>query len=104
MKTLIATRRARVGNRVPDPGPWLFTSQRPDRPALPETVTHRLRRVGPPAPTAAAVLHLAGQMRPAVVGELLGLGRTAVREWSTLAARPWADHVADRLGHRPDRS
>jgi hypothetical protein len=99
MKSLIATRRARVGKHVPNPGPWLFPSQHPDRPALPETITHRLQRLGiqPSAYRASALLHLAGQMPPAVLGQLLGLGRTAVQEWSTLAARPWAGYVADRL-------
>jgi hypothetical protein len=36
-------------------------------------------------------------MPPAVLGQLLGLGRTAVQGWSTLAARRWASYVADRL-------
>jgi hypothetical protein len=30
-----------------------------------------------------------------------GLGRTAVQEWSALAARPWASYVADRLAEQP---
>ena len=102
--TLIVTRRARVGKRVPDPGPWLFPSQHPDRPALPETITHRLQRIGvqPTAHRASALLHLAGEMPPAVLGDLLGLGRTAVHDWSTLAARPWASYVADRLAEPHD--
>lgn len=64
LTTLIAIRRARVGKRVPDPGPWLFPSQHPDRPALPETITHRLQRIGvqPTAHRASALLHLAGEM------------------------------------------
>jgi len=104
MRTLIATRHARVGKRVSDPGPWLFPSQHPDRPALPETITHRLQRVGiqPSAHRASALLHLAGEMPPAVLGDLLGLGRTAVQDWSTLAARPWASYVADRLAKPRD--
>jgi hypothetical protein len=104
MKRLIATRRAQVGKRVADPGPWLFPSQHPDRPALPETITHRLQRVGvqPSAHRASALLHLAGEMPPAVLGDLLGLGRTAVQDWSTLAARPWASYVADRLAEPHD--
>ena len=71
----------------------------PDRPALPETFTRRLQRLGiqPSAHRAAALLHLAGQMPPAMLGDLLRLRRTAVQEWSTLAARPWAGYVADRL-------
>jgi hypothetical protein len=104
VQTLIATRRARVGTHISDPGPWLFPSQHPDRPALPETITHRLQRVGiqPSAHRAAALLHLAGELPPAVLGDLLGLGRTTVQEWSTLAARPWATYIAERLGDSPD--
>jgi hypothetical protein len=106
MRTLIATRHARVGKRVSDPGPWLFPSQHPDRPALPETITHRLQRVGvqPSAHRASALLHLAGEMPPAVLGDLLGLGRTAVQDWSTLAGRPWAGYIADRLAGARDRA
>ncbi len=104
VKTLITTRRARVGKHVTDPGPWLFPSQHPGRPALPETITHRLQRVGiqPSAHRAAALLHLAGELPPAILGDLLGLGRTAVQDWSTLAARPWASYVADRLDGASD--
>lgn len=104
VKTLIATRRARVGTHISDPGPWLFPSHHPDRPALPETITHRLQRVGiqPSSYRAAALLHLAGELPPAILGDLLGLGRTAVQEWSTLAARPWATYVADRLDGASD--
>jgi hypothetical protein len=102
VKTLIDTRRAKVAKRVADPGPWLFPSQHPDRPALPETITHRLQRLGiqPSAHRAAALLHLAAELPPAVLSDLLGLGRTAVQDWSTLAARPWASYVADRIGER----
>jgi hypothetical protein len=97
--TLLATRRARVAKRITDVGPWLFPSQHPDRPALPATITHRLQRLGiqPSSYRAAALLHLAGQMPPAVLGGLLGLGRTAVQDWSALAGRPWASYVANRL-------
>jgi hypothetical protein len=99
VKALIAARRAKVAKRVTDPGPWLFPSQHPDRPALPETITHRLQRVGiqPSAHRAAALLHMAAELPPALLSDLLGLGRTAVQEWSTLAGRPWAGYVADRL-------
>jgi hypothetical protein len=101
VRQLIATRRTKVAKRITAPGPWLFPSQHPDRPALSETITHRLQRVGiqPTAHRAAALLHLAAELPPAVLGGLLGLGRTAVQEWSTLAARPWASYVADRLIH-----
>jgi hypothetical protein len=97
--TLLATRRARVAKRITDPGPWLFPSQHPDRPALPATVSHRLQRLGiqPTSYRAAALLHLAGEMPPAVLGDVLGLGHTAVQDWSTLAGRSWASYAADRL-------
>src|SRR6266508_2228749 len=45
---------------------------------------------------------LAGELPPAILGDLLGLGRTAVQDWSTLAARPWASYVADRLDGASD--
>jgi hypothetical protein len=104
IKALIAARRAKVAKRVTDPGPWLFPSQHPDRPTLPETITHRLQRVGiqPSAHRAAALLHMAAELPQALLSELLGLGRTAVQEWSTLAGRPWAGYVADRLAEPSD--
>jgi hypothetical protein len=86
------------GWRVATRHPWLFPSQHPDRPALPATITHRLQRLGiQPSSRAAALLHLAGEMPPAVLGDLLRLGHTAVQDWSTLAGRPWASYAADRL-------
>jgi hypothetical protein len=96
---LLATRGARVAKRISDPGRWLFPSQHPDRPALPATITHRLQLLGiqPSSYRAAALLHLAGEMPPAVLGDLLGLGHTAVQDWSTLAGRPWASYATDRL-------
>lgn len=102
VKSLMTTRRAKVAKRVADPGPWLFPSQHPDRPALPETITHRLQRLGiqPSAYRAAALLHLAAELPPAVLSDLLGLGRTAVQDWSTLAARPWASYAAERIGEQ----
>lgn len=102
--TLLATRRARVAKRITDPGPWLFPSQHPDRPALPATITHRLQRLGiqPSSYRAAALLHLAGEMPPAVLGDLLGLGHTAVQDWSTLAGRTWVGYAADRLAEAHD--
>jgi hypothetical protein len=103
VRDLVATRHPRVAKRVPDPGPWLFPGHHPDRPALAATIAHRLRRLGirPSAHRAAALLHLAGQMPPALLGDLLGLGRSAVQEWSALAARPWASYIGDRLAERP---
>ena len=100
---LLAARRPRTAKRVTDPGRWLFPSHHPDRPALPETITHRLQRIGvqPTAHRASALLHLAAEMPPALVSDLLGLGRTAAQAWSTLAARPWAAYVADRLTDQP---
>lgn len=104
LKALVAARRARTGKHVTTPGPWLFPSQHPDRPPLPETITHRLQRIGiqPTAQRTAALLHLASELPPALIADLLGLGRTATQEWSTLAARPWASYVADRLDDPPD--
>jgi hypothetical protein len=99
LRTLLATRRARTAKHVTNPGPWLSPSQHPDRPALPETITHRLQRVGiqPTAHRTAALLQLAGELPPAILGDLLGLGRTTIQEWSSLAGRPWASYIADRL-------
>ena len=99
LRTVLATRRSRVAKRITDPGPWLFPSQHPHRPILPETITHRLQRIGvqPTAQRSAALLHLAAELPPAVLSDLLGLGRTATQAWSTLAARPWASYVADRI-------
>jgi integrase/recombinase XerC len=70
-----------------------------DRPVLPATITHRLQRLAiqPSSYRAAALLHLAGEMPPIVLGDILGLGHTAVQDWSTLAGRPWASYAADRL-------
>jgi hypothetical protein len=92
------------GDRVTDPGPWLFPSQHLDRPALPETITHRLERIGIQSSThrAAALLHMAAELPPALLSDLLGLGRTAVQQWSTLAGRPCAGHIADRLHDKRD--
>lgn len=61
--------------------------------------THRLQRVGiqPTAHRTAALLQLAGELPPAILGDLLGLGRTAVQEWSNLAGRPSASYLAERL-------
>ena len=99
LRQLVATRRPLVGAHVTDPGPWLFPGKHPGRPVLPATITSRLQRVGiqPAAQRTAALLHLAGEMPPALLGQLLGLGRTAVHEWSTLAGRPWAGFLAARL-------
>jgi hypothetical protein len=53
VNTLIDTRRAKVAKRVANPGPWLFPSQHPDRPALPEpSPTGPNASVSSPAPTA----------------------------------------------------
>ncbi len=55
MNTLIAIRRAKVGKRVPDPGPWLFPSQHPTDPPYPRpSPTGYNASASNPAPTAPA--------------------------------------------------
>jgi hypothetical protein len=49
------------------------------------------------SPATAALLHLAGEMPPAILGDLPGLGHIAVQDRSTLAGRAWASYAADRL-------
>lgn len=103
MKDLIDTRRPKVNKHLPDPGPWLFPGAHPDRPTQPGTITDRLQRLGiqPTAHRATALLHLASHMPPTILQDLLGLGRNAAQQWSTLAGRPWAQYVADRLEDDP---
>lgn len=77
---------------------WLFPGRRPDRPALPSTLMARLARHAIPLRLArnAALLHLAAELPPAVIADLLGIHPTTANRWSDAAGGRWMNYAAHR--------
>lgn len=84
-----------------DPGRWLFPGLRLDAPLHPEQMRRRLRRHGITArpARAAALLHLAQTLPPAILAELLGISESRAADWARAATGDWARYAAE--GGRP---
>ncbi|MBW0106383.1 hypothetical protein [Pseudonocardia sp. KRD291] len=77
---------------------WLFPGRRPDRPALPSTLMTRLARHDIPLRLSrnAALLHLAAELPPIVLVDLLGIHPTTANRWSDAAGGRWMNYAAHR--------
>jgi hypothetical protein len=75
---------------------WLFPGLRLDAPLHPEHLRRRLRTLGIPARPgrAAALLHLAQTLPPAILADLLGISETRAADWSRAATGDWARYAA----------
>jgi hypothetical protein len=75
---------------------WLFPGLRLDAPLHPEHLRRRLRKLGIPARPgrAAALLHLAHTLPPAILADLLGISESRAGEWSRAATGDWARYAA----------
>jgi hypothetical protein len=79
-----------------DRGRWLFPGLRLDAPLHPEHMRRRLRRHGITARPgrAAALLHLAQTLPPAILADLLGISESRAADWTRTAAGDWARYAA----------
>lgn len=79
-----------------DRGRWLFPGLRLDAPLHPEHMRRRLRRHGITARPgrAAALLHLAQTLPPAILADLLGISETRAADWARAATGDWARYAA----------
>lgn len=77
-----------VGGR----GRWLFPGLRLDAPLHPEHMRRRLRQHGITARPgrAAALLHLAQTLPPAILADLLGVSEGRAADWTRAATGDWA--------------
>lgn len=75
---------------------WLFPGLRLDAPLHPEHLRRRLRTLGIPARPgrAAALLHLAQTLPPAILADLLGISETRAADWARAATGDWARYAA----------
>jgi len=75
----------------------LFPGRRPGRAAHPNTLGHRLRRLGiePRTSRSSALLHLAEHLPARVLADLLGLHIVTAERWSTAAGTRWMDYAGD---------
>jgi hypothetical protein len=80
-----------------DRGRWLFPGLRLDAPLHPEQMRRRLRRLGITARPgrAAALLHLAQTLPPAILSDLLGISEGRAADWTRAATGDWARYAAD---------
>jgi hypothetical protein len=76
-----------------DRGHWLFPGLRLDAPLHPE----HMRRHGITARSgrAAALLHLAQTLPPAILADLLGISDTRAADWARAATGDWARYAAE---------
>jgi hypothetical protein len=79
-----------------EPGRWLFPGLRLDAPLHPEQMRRRLRRVGIIARPgrAAALMHLAQTLPPAILADLLGISESRAADWTRAATGDWARYAA----------
>jgi hypothetical protein len=77
---------------------WLFPGRQPDRPAHPATLMARLARHDIPLRLSrnAALLHLAAELPPAVIADLLGINYATANRWSDAAGGRWMNYAAHR--------
>jgi hypothetical protein len=90
-------RRPRLAATAADDGHgWLFPGLRLDAPLHPERLRRRLRTLGIPARPgrAAALLHLAQTLPPAILADLLGISESRAADWSRAATGDWARFAA----------
>ncbi|MFE2867856.1 hypothetical protein [Embleya sp. NPDC059259] len=78
--------------------PWLFPGQLADRPVTAHHLTNKLRRHGLPIIPArnSALITLAADLPPAVLGSLLGISLTSALNWTRRAGRDWNNYLAER--------
>jgi hypothetical protein len=76
---------------------WLFPGLRLDSSLHPEHMRRRLRRHGITARPgrAAALLHLARTLPPAILADLLGISESRAADWSRAANGDWARYAAN---------
>jgi hypothetical protein len=88
---------------VGEPARWLFPGLRLDAPLHPEHLRRRLRKLGIVARPgrAAALLHLAQTLPPAILADLLGISESHAARWTTLAAGDWARYAAEASQQPP---
>ena len=76
-------------------GTWLFPGRRPGHPLHAQTLCARLRSLGvdPRPDRNGALLELARELPPAVLGRLLGLHPGTAARWADTAANAWARYA-----------
>jgi hypothetical protein len=79
-----------------DRGRWLFPGLRLDAPLHAERLRLPLRRLGIVArpSRAAALLHLAQSLPPAILADLLGISESRAADWTRAATGDWAAYAA----------
>ena len=94
--TLIDTPRAYVGQRAPNPSPWLFPGGQPGRPLTPSRLGARLGKLGIDARAGrrAALIHLAAHLPAAVLADLLHLTPGTAVRWVNNAGGDWSRYAA----------
>jgi len=77
-------------------GNWLFPGRRPGQPLHTDSLAHRMRALGlnPRPDRNAALLQLARELPPTVIGKLLGLHPGTAAQWAQTAGSPWARYAA----------
>jgi hypothetical protein len=72
-------------------GTWLFPGRRPGHPLHPSSICRRVRALGvdPRPDRNSALLEMARQLPPAVVGRLLGLHPVTAARWADTAGGNW---------------
>jgi hypothetical protein len=80
-----------------DRGRWLFPGLRLDAPLHAERLRLRLRNLGIVARPgrAAALLHLAQTLPPAILADLLGISEGRAADWTRAATGDWARYAAE---------
>jgi site-specific recombinase XerC len=76
---------------------WLFPGLRLDAPLHAEHLRRRLRALGISARAgrAAALLHLAQMLPPAILADLLGISENRAADWTAAANGDWARYAAE---------
>lgn len=79
-----------------DRGHWLFPGLRLDAPLHAEHLRRRLQKLGIAArpARAAALLHLAQSLPPAILADLLGISENRAGDWARAATGDWARYAA----------
>jgi len=103
---LADTGRRYVGVGSPTTSPWLFPGLQPGQPLTAARLGVRLAKLGIDgrASRRAALTHLAAQLPPAVLAELLGISTSAAVNWVRDAGSDWsryAAHLAHQRHHEP---
>lgn len=77
-------------------GTWLFPGRRPGSPLHAHSISRRVRALGvdPRPDRNSALLELARELPPAVVGKLLGLHPGTAVKWAEIAGSNWARYAA----------